>query len=127
MEEKIIKSKQRIVDFGEVNTKSNVVSKMVDAESLWEKIISSAHASAEPGLLFWDNVLKYTPAQAYSEDGFHTVSTNPCSEITLSAYDSCRLLLLNLTSFVKDPFTKNSSFDYALFNEYTRKAQRLRF
>ena len=102
-----------------------LVSKKVDASDLWEQIIESAHASAEPGLLFWDNVLNYTPAQAYSEDGFHTVSTNPCSEITLSAYDSCRLLLLNLTSFVKEPFTENSSFDYELFNSYTQKAQRL--
>ena len=102
-----------------------LVSTTTDASSLWEKIIESAHASAEPGLLFWDNVLNYTPAQAYSEDGFHTVSTNPCSEITLSAYDSCRLLLLNLTSFVKSPFGENSSFDFKLFDQYSQKAQRL--
>lgn len=106
-------------------SEERVVSKMVDAESLWENIISSAHASAEPGLLFWDNVLKYTPAQAYSEDGFHTISTNPCSEITLSAYDSCRLLLLNLTSFVDNPFSENSSFNSEKFSDYASKAQRL--
>jgi len=102
-----------------------IVSAKTDAASLWDKIIESAHASAEPGLLFWDNVLNYTPAQAYSDVGFHTISTNPCSEITLSAYDSCRLLLLNLTSFVKDPFKEKSSFDFSLFNEYSQKAQRL--
>ena len=102
-----------------------LVSRTTDATELWEKIIGSAHTAAEPGLLFWDNVLNYTPAQAYSEDGFHTVSTNPCSEITLSAYDSCRLLLLNLTSFVKNPFTENSTFDFDLFNDYSQKAQRL--
>ncbi len=102
-----------------------LVSTRMDASYLWEQIIESAHASAEPGLLFWDNVLNYTPAQAYAEDGFHTISTNPCSEITLSAYDSCRLLLLNLTSFVKKPFTTKSSFDFELFNDYSQKAQRL--
>ncbi len=102
-----------------------LVSKMVNASDLWEQIIESAHMSAEPGLLFWDNVLNFTPAQAYKDEGFDTVSTNPCSEITLSAYDSCRLLLLNLTSFVKDPFSKNCSFDYELFERYTKKAQRL--
>ncbi len=102
-----------------------LVSKSVNASELWDQIIESAHASAEPGLLFWDNVLNFTPAQAYKDVGFNTVSTNPCSEITLSAYDSCRLLLLNLTSFVKDPFTLNSSFDYDLFRDYTSKAQRL--
>jgi len=106
-------------------SEEKLVSTTTDASSLWEKIIESAHASAEPGLLFWDNVLKYTPAQAYSEDGFHTVSTNPCSEITLSAYDSCRLLLLNLTSFVKSPFGEKSFFDFELFDQYSQKAQRL--
>lgn len=105
--------------------KETLVSKAVDASSLWEKIIDSAHASAEPGLLFWDTVLDYTPAQIYSDVGFHTISTNPCSEITLSAYDSCRLLLLNLTSFVEHPFEKQSSFNFQKFSDYTQKAQRL--
>ena len=107
------------------NKEGLIVDKKVDARKIWDQIIESAHASAEPGLLFWDNVLNYTPAQAYSEDGFHTISTNPCSEITLSAYDSCRLLLLNLTSFVKNPFASNAEFDYKLFAEKTTAAQRL--
>jgi ribonucleoside-diphosphate reductase alpha chain len=102
-----------------------VVDKSTFAPRVWDKIIESAYASAEPGLLFWDNVLKFTPAEAYAEDGFHTISTNPCSEITLSAYDSCRLLLLNLTSFVKKPFTDVASFDYELFSEKSIAAQRL--
>jgi len=102
-----------------------LVSKNISAKSIWDQVIESAHRSAEPGLLFWDNVLNYTPAQIYKDDGFHTISTNPCSEITLSAYDSCRLLLLNLTSFVNNPFEKNAKFDYELFNEYTQKSQRL--
>ena len=103
----------------------HIVSTEVSAEKIWDSIIESAHTSAEPGLLFWDNVLKYTPAQAYADVGFDTISTNPCSEITLSAYDSCRLLLLNLTSFVKNPFTENAMFDENLFADYSQKAQRL--
>ena len=109
-----------------VNSDSErTVSKKVSAKEMWDNIIESAHTSAEPGLLFWDNVLKFTPAQIYKDVGFDTISTNPCSEITLSAYDSCRLLLLNVTSFVKNPFEKNSKFDYDLFGQYTQKAQRL--
>lgn len=103
----------------------HTVSRFTSAKEIWNSIIESAHTSAEPGLLFWDNVLKYTPAQAYADVGFNTISTNPCSEITLSAYDSCRLLLLNLTSFVKSPFSKSSEFDFNKFAEYTQKAQRL--
>lgn len=102
-----------------------IVTDQTSASEIWESIIESAHASAEPGLLFWDNVLKYTPAQIYKDDGFDTISTNPCSEITLSAYDSCRLLLLNATSFVKNPFSKSAKFDFEKFGEYTQKAQRL--
>ena len=108
-----------------VDAKDPKITRMVSAKNMWDQIIESAHASAEPGLLFWDNVLNYTPAQIYKDDGFHTISTNPCSEITLSAYDSCRLLLLNLTSFVKNPFTKTATFDYQHFGECTQKAQRL--
>lgn len=103
----------------------HTVSRSVSAAKIWDSIIESAHASAEPGLLFWDNVLKYTPAQAYADVGFNTISTNPCSEITLSAYDSCRLLLLNLTSFVDKPFSKSAKFEHEKFKKYTQKAQRL--
>jgi|LWDU01.1.fsa_nt_gi ribonucleoside-diphosphate reductase alpha chain len=102
-----------------------IFSERISARELWDEIIESAHTSAEPGLLFWDNVLNYTPAQIYKDDGFDTISTNPCSEITLSAYDSCRLLLLNLTSFVTKPFTKSARFDYEIFAEKTMQAQRL--
>ena len=102
-----------------------VVTQQTSATAIWDQIIESAHGSAEPGLLFWDNVLNYTPAQIYKDQGFHTISTNPCSEITLSAYDSCRLLLLNLTSFVENPFQDNARFDYELFTSHAQKAQRL--
>ena len=102
-----------------------LVSQKVSAVNIWDQIIESAHGSAEPGLLFWDNVLNYTPAEIYKDKGFHTISTNPCSEITLSAYDSCRLLLLNLSSFVKNKFEKSASFDYQHFGDCVQKAQRM--
>lgn len=113
------------VRFPTDTTDNHMVSDYRSSREIWDQIIESAHAAAEPGLLFWDNVLKYTPAEAYADAGFHTISTNPCSEITLSAYDSCRLLLLNLTSFVKKPFTKKPSFDFEKFREKAISAQRL--
>lgn len=97
----------------------------VDAQEIWTEIIESAHASAEPGLLFWDTILKWSPADCYADVGFKTVSTNPCSELPLSVRDSCRLLLLNLMGFVKNAFTTNASFDYADFAVTVKKAQRL--
>jgi ribonucleoside-diphosphate reductase alpha chain len=99
------------------------VVRTVKARSLWDKIISAAHDCAEPGLLFWDNVLKYGPADIYPE--FKSISTNPCGEIALSKYDSCRLLLLNTTKFVNNPFTAEASFDYQKFGEYARVGQKL--
>ncbi len=101
------------------------VSKTVSAKEIWNQIVDSAHNSAEPGVLFWDNIINNTPAQIYESDGFGITSTNPCSELVLSPNDSCRLLLLNVTSFVKSPFTSSAKFDYELFSNYTRKAQRL--
>ncbi len=101
------------------------VSSFVPAKNIWNQIIDSAHDSAEPGVLFWDNIINNTPAQIYEKDGFGITSTNPCSELVLSPNDSCRLLLLNVTSFVVNPFTNSARFDYNLFSKYTRKAQRL--
>jgi ribonucleoside-diphosphate reductase alpha chain len=101
------------------------VSSFVSAKNIWNQIIDSAHDSAEPGVLFWDNIINNTPAQIYEKDGFGITSTNPCSELVLSPNDSCRLLLLNTTSFVVNPFTNSARFDYNLFSKYTRKAQRL--
>jgi ribonucleoside-diphosphate reductase alpha chain len=97
----------------------------IDAADLWDEIIESAHNSAEPGLLFWDNVIKFSPADIYAKDGFRTISTNPCGELPLCALDSCRLLLLNLLSFVMNPFTPDAYFDHALFATMVQKAQRL--
>lgn len=109
----------------EASPKDAKVTKTVMARDIWNKIIHSAWASAEPGLLFWDNVTKTTPADIYADEGYGSISTNPCGEIVLSAYDACRLLVLNLSSYVKNPFTAKATFDYKLFHEHTVIAQRL--
>ena len=101
------------------------VSEWVDAKELWDDIIESAHACAEPGLLFWDNAKNLTPSDVYEEEGFGSRSTNPCGEIILSPYDSCRLMVINLLSFVKEPFTPYAEFDYDKMGEVTQLAQRL--
>lgn len=97
----------------------------VDARELWEKIIHNAWMRAEPGLLFWDRITGYNMVDCYAEEGFETVSTNPCSELPLCSYDSCRLMVLNLFSYVKDPFTKDAAFDFELFKEHVSICQRL--
>jgi ribonucleoside-diphosphate reductase alpha chain len=101
------------------------VSQLVDARELWNDIIESAHACAEPGLLFWDNAKKMTPSDIYEDEGFGSTSTNPCGEIILSPYDSCRLMIVNLLSFVNEPYTQNATFDHELFASTVQKAQRL--
>ena len=102
-----------------------VMSQMVDAREIWSEIIDSAWGFAEPGLLFWDTILKYSPADIYAHLGFRTIGTNPCGELPLCADDSCRLLLLNLLSFVKNAYLPNAEFDYPGFGKATRVAQRL--
>ncbi len=99
--------------------------KFVSAVDLWKLMMYAAWDAAEPGLLFWDTILKWSMADEFADKGFLTICTNPCSELPLSAYDSCRLLLLNLISYVKDPYTANASFDHTLFAEHVVKAQRL--
>jgi ribonucleoside-diphosphate reductase alpha chain len=105
-----------------VDSNKPVVSKMVSAKEVWKKIIECAHKSAEPGLLMWDNILK-GPADCYEQ--YRSTSTNPCSEIPMSELDSCRLMCLNLYSYVVNPFTKGAYFDYSLFYEHSQIAQRL--
>tara|TARA_R110001592_G_scaffold53655_1_gene164569 strand:+ start:1116 stop:3575 length:2460 start_codon:yes stop_codon:yes gene_type:complete len=102
-----------------------IISEDISAKDLWDEIIKSAHACAEPGLLFWDTAKKLTPSDIYSSEGFGSTSTNPCGEIILSPGDSCRLMVINLVSFVKNPFKTTSEFDYEKFNEVVEKAQRL--
>ena len=108
-----------------VNLPNPVVSKKVKARDVWKEIIKCAHTMAEPGLLFWDNVLNESPADCYAKYGFRSVSTNPCSELPLCFLDSCRLLVLNLFQFVKFPFTDKARFDYVDFYKFSQIAQRL--
>lgn len=100
-----------------------LVEQWVDARELWQEIINAAHACADPGLLLWGNIHRYGPADAYPK--FRSISTNPCAEIPLNAYDSCRLMVLNTTSFVLNPFTEEARFDFDHFREVSGKAQRL--
>ncbi len=101
------------------------VTKTVNAKDIWDQIIDSAWSSAEPGLLFWDTVKRHTPSDIYWAFGHDSISTNPCGEIVLPAYDACRLLVLNLSSYVKNPFTKEAEFDFKKFGQHTIVAQRL--
>lgn len=99
--------------------------KKINAGKLWNKIIHNAWKSAEPGILFWDTITKESVADSYSDMGFKTVSTNPCGEIPLCPYDSCRLLAINLYSYVENPFTENARFNSKLFSEHVHYAQRI--
>ncbi len=101
------------------------VVKEIDARKLWKKIIHNAWASAEPGILFWDTILREAIPDRYADLGFETVSTNPCGEIPLCAYDSCRLLAMNLYSYVEKPFTKDAWFNSSLFIDHAQIAQRI--
>ena len=97
----------------------------IDAKKLWDKIIHNAWKSAEPGVLFWDTILRESVPDCYADQGFRTVSTNPCGEIPLCPYDSCRLLALNLLSYVENPFTDKAAFNFDLFKQHVAKAMRL--
>ena len=101
------------------------IRKEISAKALWEKIVHNAWKSAEPGVLFWDTILRESIPDCYADLGFRTVSTNPCGEIPLCPYDSCRLLSINLYSYVVNPFTKEAYFDYELFRRHVAAAQRL--
>ncbi|MCC8144487.1 MAG: adenosylcobalamin-dependent ribonucleoside-diphosphate reductase [Tannerellaceae bacterium] len=108
-----------------VDSDNPTIVKDIDAAVLWKKIIHNAWKSAEPGVLFWDAILKESVPDSYADLGFRTVSTNPCGEIPLCPYDSCRLLAINLYSYVVNPFTKDAYFDYDLFKEHVTLAQRI--
>jgi len=97
----------------------------VDAKELWEKIINNAWKSAEPGVLFWDTITSESVADSYHDKGFQTVSTNPCGEIPLCPYDSCRLLAVNLYNYVENPFTPEAKFNFELFKDHAAHAQRI--
>ncbi len=108
-----------------IDSKNPTFTKEVDASKIWDKIIYNAWKSAEPGVLFWDTIIRESVADCYADLGYKTVSTNPCGEIPLCPYDSCRLLAINLYSYVKNPFTPESSFDFELFSKHVQIAQRL--
>ena len=100
-------------------------SKEIKARDLWDKIIHNAWKSAEPGVLFWDTILRESVADCYADLGFRTISTNPCGEIPLCPYDSCRLLAINLYSYVVNPFKEDAYFDFDLFAKHAKLAQRI--
>ena len=108
-----------------INSDNPSVIKEIDARELWKKIIHNAWQSAEPGVLFWDTIIRESVPDCYASFGFKTISTNPCGEIPLCAYDSCRLLAINLYSYVKHPFTPEAEFDFDLFKQHVQKGQKL--
>ena len=108
-----------------VDALNPLAKKEINAKYLWDKIIHNAWKSAEPGVLFWDTILKESVPDCYADLGFKTVSTNPCGEIPLCPYDSCRLLAINLYSYVVNPFTKEAFFDFELFKKHVALAQRI--
>ena len=108
-----------------VDSKNPKYKKEINPRNLWNKIVHNAWSSAEPGILFWDTVIKESIPDVYADFGFKTVSTNPCGEIPLCPYDSCRLLAINLYSYVENPFTKDAYFNGDLFTEHSHMAQRI--
>ena len=97
----------------------------IEASTLWAKIVHNAWKSAEPGVLFWDTIIRESVPDCYADLGFKTISTNPCGEIPLCPYDSCRLLAINLYSYVENPFTDKASFNFDLFKQHVAYAQRI--
>jgi ribonucleoside-diphosphate reductase alpha chain len=108
-----------------IDDKSPKYIKQVDPKSIWTKIIHNAWKSAEPGILFWDTIIRESVADCYADLGYRTISTNPCGEIPLCPYDSCRLLAINLYSYVDNPFTKEAKFNFDKFSKHVRYAQRI--
>ena len=108
-----------------IDSSNPLVEKQISAKKLWGKIVHNAWKSAEPGVLFWDTIIRESIPDCYADLGFKTVSTNPCGEIPLCPYDSCRLLSVNLYSYVENPFTKEAKFNFELFKKHVAKAQRI--
>ncbi|HIA36930.1 MAG TPA: adenosylcobalamin-dependent ribonucleoside-diphosphate reductase [Flavobacteriales bacterium] len=118
-------SNEKYVQQYPINSDDPKITKEIDAKALWDKIVHNAWKSAEPGILFWDTIIRESVADCYADLGFATVSTNPCGEIPLCPYDSCRLLAINLYSYVQNPFTENAYFDSELFADHVKCAQRI--
>jgi len=121
---KAVENKQKFTLQFPVDSDNPSITKEIEAKDLWNLIVESATKTAEPGLMMWDNILKNLPAESYADVGFKTLTTNPCGEIPLSAYDSCRLISINLKNFVINPF-KGPKFDFYKLHEVTAQAMRL--
>ena len=122
---KAVQNKTPYVQQYPVNANDPQYKKETDAVSLWQKIVHNAWKSAEPGILFWDSIIRESIPDCYADQGYRTVSTNPCGEIPLCPYDSCRLIAVNLYSYVDYPFTQKARFDFDLFKQHVGYAQRM--
>ncbi len=122
---KAVEAKKNYTQHYPIETNNPLYKKDIDAGKLWNKIVKNAWQSAEPGILFWDTIIRESVPDCYADLGYRTVSTNPCGEIPLCPYDSCRLLAINLYSYVENPFTPEAKFNFELFKEHVHYAQRL--
>ena len=122
---KSVKENKIYVQQYPINSDNPTIKKEINARELWKKIIHNAWKSAEPGILFWDTIIKESISDCYADLGYKTVSTNPCGEIPLCPYDSCRLLAVNLYSYVENPFKKDAKFNFDLFKKDANYAQRI--
>lgn len=122
---KAVEAKSTYIQTYPINSNSPKFSQEVKANPIWDKIVHNAWKSAEPGILFWDTIINESVPDCYADLGYKTVSTNPCGEIPLCPYDSCRLLAINLYSYVNNPFTDKASFNFDLFKEHVGYAQRI--
>ncbi len=122
---KAVKNGQTYVQKFPINSDDPKYTKEIEAGEIWKKIVHNAWKSAEPGVLFWDTIIRESVPDCYADLGYKTISTNPCGEIPLCPYDSCRLLAINLYSYVNDPFTTKASFDFELFKKHVAIAQRI--
>ncbi len=120
-----VKNKKNYTQKYPIFSPNPINQKEIEAEKLWKKIVHNAWKSAEPGILFWDTIARESVPDCYADLGYQTVSTNPCGEIPLCPYDSCRLLAINLFSYVENPFTDKASFNFDLFKKHIARAQRI--
>ncbi len=122
---KAVVNNETYVQHYPVDSDNPVFTREIEARKLWEKIVHNAWKSAEPGILFWDTIIRESVPDCYADMGYRTVSTNPCGEIPLCPYDSCRLLAINLYSYVNSPFTQDAVFDFEKFKKHVHYAQRM--
>lgn len=120
-----VKNKQQYAQQYPINSSHPKIKKSIDAIALWKKIVHNAWQSAEPGILFWDTIIRESLPDCYADLGYTTISTNPCGEIPLCPYDSCRLLAINLCAYVENSFTNEAYFDFELFQQHAKYAQRI--